>query len=386
MKANEIIAKAIKVVDELNKKGKQLSVLLLSRAGMGKTTTVRLYCETHDYNLVTIIPSQNAADDILGIQVVDHEKGRMKRLTPSWFNSMVDLMKNGKRTLLFIDEISTCDPYIQGPLLDLIFSRSLGEAKLPNNAFIIAAGNYSSDLNNEFRMSAPLVNRFVLVNLRQEDYNISEILNGGLDKLKNREDKLAYMGLEDAGKGNTYDFRKLVQWIRKSKEITYGKTSAEEDESLGLLGFTSVRSISYSLMFAEEYMSIFNDNNWIRIIGDTLGSSNKRETNSKNGIPLCNVIKTYEDRFVKDEESANEDETIASICDRITKCGYNAADIQKISKYLDTHNADEITSEDFTAFTNLSNILSAEDLKDNDDIIDICSKFLNKVSGSNSAT
>ena len=106
MKANKIIAKALRVCDEFDKaqmgkaKRDNLPLLILSSPGFGKTSTVRAYCEVMDYNLFTIIPSQSAADDILGIQSV--QDGKLKRLTPSWFNKMMDMINsNGKRTLLF---------------------------------------------------------------------------------------------------------------------------------------------------------------------------------------------------------------------------------------------------------------------------------------------
>lgn len=377
MKANEIIAKTLRVIDKLDREGQNVSALFMSHAGFGKTSTIRMYCDVMDYNLVTVIPSQNSADDILGIQVVDHEAGRMKRLTPSWFNHMEDMMKNGKRTLLFIDEISTCDPYIQGPLLDLIFSHNLGERHLPDNVFIVAAGNYSIDLNNDFRMSSPLVNRFVIINLQQDDYSIKDILNETFENLSTAEDKKRYLGLDDEGEAPAYDFNKFTQWVRTSKEIIYGKTLAEEDDKYGLLGFTSVRSLAYSLKFTRMYMQTFSDHHWTRIVGDTLGTSNKRESSGNNGIPLRDVIKSKLHEFTVESEDDLNNATISDLCDKIKNSGFREEYFRQISKYLDIHTSEEITNDDYKAYTSLTSFLSPQDFE-NPIIGEVSQKFLDK--------
>ena len=375
MKANRYIAKAIYTVDQIDKEsnGKNIpSLLLLSHAGMGKTSTVRLYCKYMDYNLVTIIPSQSSADDILGLQsVVD---GRLTRLTPSWFNHLEEVMKNGKRTILFIDEISTCDSYIQGPLLDLIFSHSLGERRLDNNCLIIAAGNYAVDLNNDFRMTAPLVNRFLLLNLEKADYSINEILNDTFNDLKTKKDVEKFLGLDILKDFKPmYSFEKFVNWIKTSKELIFGKTSIEDDPDIGLLGFTSVRSLSYCLQYAKKYFSLFDDSDWVRVVGDTLGTSNKRDTKQGNGMPMRNIFDSYKEDFLADNEIKNT-ESISDICKRMQSMGINKSDIEKVSTILDLINPDDVTNEDIASFTNLDSVTTPEDWQD-ENFIKLVEKF-----------
>ena len=325
-----------------------------------------------DYNLVTIIPSQNSSDDILGLQsVVD---GRLTRLTPSWFNHLEEVMKNGKRTILFIDEISTCDSYIQGPLLDLIFSHSLGERRLDNNCLIIAAGNYAVDLNNDFRMSAPLVNRFLLLNLEKADYSINEILNDTFNDLKTKKDVEKFLGLDILKDFKPmYSFEKFVNWIKTSKELIFGKTSIEDDPDIGLLGFTSVRSLSYCLQYAKKYFSLFDDSDWVRVVGDTLGTSNKRDTKQGNGMPMRNIFDSYKEDFLADNEIKNT-ESISDICKRMQSMGINKSDIEKVSTILDLINPDDVTNEDIASFTNLDSVTTPEDWQD-ENFIKLVEKF-----------
>ena len=357
MKANKIIAKALRVCDEFDKaqmgkaKKDNLPLLILSSPGFGKTSTVRAYCEVMDYNLFTIIPSQSAADDILGIQSV--QDGKLKRLTPSWFNKMMDMINsNGKRTLLFIDEISTCDAYIQGPLLDLIFSHNLGEAKLPENVFIVAAGNYSRDLNNEFKMSAPLVNRFMLLNLNVGDFDIKEIVSDKFRSIKSAKEMAKYLDVNsDAKEKLVFDFSKFKDWIGKSREILFGSTSTYDDESIGLLGFTSARSLTYCLNFAEIYMGTYGDSDWVRIVGDTLGMSNKRKE-----IPMRTVIKNNLDNFKKADPVEDLDLSVAEMCKKIMDNGSVATDeeVMKLENLIKNINPKDITSEDVVNMSRLT--------------------------------
>ena len=121
MRSNVLISRFVNTLDSMDQAGKRIPGLLLSHPGFGKTSTIRMFAEYKNYNCVELIPSQYAPDDVVGIQV--YENGSLVRKEPAWFRKVVDKAEE-KRTILFIDEITTCNPYIQGPLLDLIFSRS----------------------------------------------------------------------------------------------------------------------------------------------------------------------------------------------------------------------------------------------------------------------
>lgn len=350
MKANQNIAKFLTVIDNMDKQSMvtnddRIPGLIMSHPGFGKTSTIRKWCFFKDYNLFTIIPSMQAADDILGIQSV--KDGRMVRLTPSWYNKLTNVMSNGKRTVLFIDEISTCDPYIQGPLLDLIFSRNLGEERLPDDVLIVAAGNYAEDLNNAFSLSSPMVNRFMLLNLWNKDFNLVELLTDEFTDLSTKADTEKYFGLKKGGR--TYDFSKFKEWVKTSREITFGKSETSDDPDFGLFGFTSVRSFTFSMKFAEAYMSTFDDNLWMRVIGDTLGKSDKRE-----GKPYRLILEANADIFMK-RNSAVDCTTIAAVCTEISKNMKNNS-----SRILDTDLAKKLVE---VVKSTPANAISSADLK-----------------------
>lgn len=268
MKSNELIAKFMEVLDILDKSNRKYPGIIMSAPGLGKTSTIEMWCNLKGYKLTTLIASQYSQDDILGIQSVVN--GRLERLTPSWYNKMIEGSSPDTRHVLFIDEITTCDEFIQAPLLNLIFSGDLGAGhKLPSNTMIVTAGNYSEDLNGAFSMTAPLVNRFLILNISPSDCDMTETLRGDFSRVLkgSDEDKKDYLNFEGKGK-IAWSIKKLRGFFSK-RPFTVPRIINNSRE--GLLGFTSIRSVTYAMSFAEEYFKLYSDSDWTRIVGDTLG-------------------------------------------------------------------------------------------------------------------
>lgn len=349
MKSNQNIAKFLETIDQISLAGDNVPGLIMSRPGFGKTSTVRLWCSYKDYNLFTLIPSRYSSDDVLGLQSV--ENGVLHRLTPSWYNKLVELAKNGKRTVLFLDEITTCDPYIQGPLLDLVFSKALGEDYfLPENLLIVAAGNYASDLNNMYRLSSPMVNRFQILNLVNDDYNLYEIIDDEFNKIKTKKQIEEFLDLEKPNK-HKYSFDKFKDWIKFSREISFGKPEVIEDEEAGILGYTSTRSFDGALKFACTYMQNFNDELWMRVVGDTLGTSSKRE-----GKFMKDILSSFSEEFIDDNKS---DRSIFEICNDIMSGKNDNSLFLELEDVIKNTNWEDITEADYKSFIDMSKMFSS---------------------------
>ena len=139
--------------------------------------------------------------------------------------------------------------------------------------------------------------------------------------------------------------------IGKSREVLFGSTSTCDDESIGLLGFTSARSLTYCLNFAEIYMDTYGDSDWVRIIGDTLGMSNKRKE-----IPMRTVIKNNLDSFKKADPVEDLDLSVAEMCKKIMDNGSIATDeeVMKLENLIKNINPKDITSEDVVNMSRLT--------------------------------
>ena len=287
MRFNEDIVRFLDILDKLDLSGYRIPGLIMSSPGVGKTSTIEKFCEKRQYEFESLIPSLYGADDILGInsKISDTE---MRRLLPEWFTSLRDKAKKSKRVLLFVDELSTCDSYLQGPLLGLFFSRRLGNTELPSNVFVVAAGNYSDELNGAYDFLAPTVNRFLILNLNEPSmFDMKElIMSSGNFKLDLNEiindTKLEFP---------KYDCNRVAGYILK--HINFGKSEIKNSRDSGLLGFTSVRSMSYCLKFIIKYLQYYNDDLWIKILGDTLGVD-------ENGLPYYQSLTKARVLFLTD--------------------------------------------------------------------------------------
>lgn len=286
MKANKKIARFVDTLDRISQKGYNVPGLIMSSPGYGKTSTIEMYCKVRDYNLTTLIASQYAPDDILGLQAVDD--GQLRRLTPSWFNDLLEQSRNGKRNILFIDEITTCDEFIQAPLMNLIFTRKLtNNVSLPSNTTIIAAGNFSEELNNAFKLSSPIVNRFMILNLRPEDYNFREVYQGTFSHAKDYEE---YLGLTE--NEQIWDPSRIAVFLQNNVTNKERVIKVSNSAKSGLLGFISIRSVDYSLKYIFMYCSHYSGPDWMYVVGDTLGLL--------DGIPITSYLTRNSARFKKE--------------------------------------------------------------------------------------
>jgi hypothetical protein len=65
------------------------------------------------------------------------------------------------KIVLFMDEMNSAAPAVQAAAYQLVLNRRVGTYTLPDNVFIVAAGNREADKGVTYRMPAPLANRFV---------------------------------------------------------------------------------------------------------------------------------------------------------------------------------------------------------------------------------
>lgn len=141
----------------------KVPMFIFSNPGVGKTTTLQKWCEKNDYELLTLIGSQYQPDEVLGFPVHDKEGSVVSRALPNWFYK---IKKSDKKILLFLDELTTSTERVQGALLSLIFDRRIENNVLPESTVIVSAGNYQSNLSYDFNLLGPLVNRFMILDLK----------------------------------------------------------------------------------------------------------------------------------------------------------------------------------------------------------------------------
>lgn len=179
----ELIYQSLKITEET-----KVPMFIFGNPGAGKTTTVNDFRLENGYEL-TELRVQNSPEDIFGFDVNEEGKNCLTKKYPRWMMKILEDDKAGKKHILFIDEITTANMYVQAAMFQLIFNRGIEDIKLPDSCLIVAAGNYKANLSEEFELLSPTLNRFCLVNLENglTDDDITNYINRTLSVGKNNE-------------------------------------------------------------------------------------------------------------------------------------------------------------------------------------------------------
>lgn len=118
--------------------------MLWGRHGIGKSSIVTALGEEIGYRTQTIILSQRDAVDLNGMLYI-HTHPTLGSVTsnhpPDWF---ADALQNGK-LILFLDEYNLSRREVINASAELINDRRLNGRKLPDDVFIVCAGNPPDD-------------------------------------------------------------------------------------------------------------------------------------------------------------------------------------------------------------------------------------------------
>ena len=129
--------------------------------GIGKSALVEKFAESVGLPCVSLLGSQLAPEDIIGIpQIV----GEVSTFRPP------RMIARTEPYCLFLDELNGCSQEVQKAFYSLILEKRIGEYHLPQGSVIIGAGNRSQDGAIVKTMSTALINRMFHVQL-QPDVN-----------------------------------------------------------------------------------------------------------------------------------------------------------------------------------------------------------------------
>ncbi|MEM8958041.1 MAG: MoxR family ATPase [Pseudomonadota bacterium] len=132
------------------------SWMLHGRPGVGKTQLVqqladRIGGRLYDLRLTTIEPQ-----DLRGLPYYDHEARKTTWYRPD------DLPDDPDRpAVLFLDELTSASPYLQPTVYGLLQERRVGQHRLPESVFVVAAGNSVEDGAVAYEMNTALSDRLV---------------------------------------------------------------------------------------------------------------------------------------------------------------------------------------------------------------------------------
>lgn len=136
-----------------------LPVMLWSNPGSGKSSMVEKFANRMNVDLYKFYGSRCEPSDVGGIPYVTQDEKTMKKCIEYAQPKYIKKFQT-PGNILFCDEITTCNPTIQGALLTVVLDCNYGEFQINKGTFRIAAGNYNNIVGTN-KMSLALSNRFV---------------------------------------------------------------------------------------------------------------------------------------------------------------------------------------------------------------------------------
>jgi hypothetical protein len=135
------------------------SLLLLSPPGVGKSESVIQAAAEAGLPCRSLLGTQIAPEDVSGIPRIVGERS-------VFCPPRVLLPENPQPFCLFLDELPACAPDVQKAFYSLLLERRLGEHRLPQGTWVVAAGNRIEDRALVRALSSALVNRVLIVQVR----------------------------------------------------------------------------------------------------------------------------------------------------------------------------------------------------------------------------
>lgn len=131
-------------------------VFIWGAPGIGKSALVRKFADDVGLECVSLLGSQLAPEDIIGIPQINGETSAF--IPPR-------MIARNEPYVLFLDELNACSQEVQKAFYSLIHEKRVGEYHLPEGSVVIGAGNRSQDSAIVKTMSSALINRMFHVQL-----------------------------------------------------------------------------------------------------------------------------------------------------------------------------------------------------------------------------
>lgn len=133
------------------------AILGLGAPGVGKSQLIRQIGKKYDYKVIDIRLAQMSEVEIGGLIYPNAERTKTVWLSP---DILPDEKRDGPRTILLLDEITSCPKRVQVAAYQLILDRRIGQYHLPEGTLVVALGNREDDDGVYIRLAGPLADRF----------------------------------------------------------------------------------------------------------------------------------------------------------------------------------------------------------------------------------
>ncbi|MBO4228919.1 MAG: AAA family ATPase [Clostridia bacterium] len=133
------------------------AILGLGAPGVGKSQIIRQIGKKYGYKVIDIRLAQMSEVEIGGLIYPNESRTKTVWLSPE---ILPDEERDGKNTILLLDEITSCTKRVQVAAYQLILDRRVGQYQLPEGTFVVALGNREDDDGVYIQLAGPLADRF----------------------------------------------------------------------------------------------------------------------------------------------------------------------------------------------------------------------------------
>lgn len=134
-------------------------VFMWGPPGIGKSALVQRFSQAVGLECVSLLGSQLAPEDLLGVPQIDGECSR--------FFPPANIVRH-EPFVLFLDELNAASHEIQKAFYSLILEKRVGEYRCPPGTIVVGAGNRAKDGAIVKPMPSALINRMAHIHLRAD--------------------------------------------------------------------------------------------------------------------------------------------------------------------------------------------------------------------------
>jgi hypothetical protein len=149
------------------------TVILEGVHGIGKSQIVNQFATENDYHIEELFLSHNEIGDLIGIPHIVQSDGLTLTTwsVPIWLQRLRNASKNGKKCILFLDELNRAQTDVRQSAMQLVLERKIHEHELPvtsgSRTLIVAAIN-PADQYQVDELDTALLDRFLHVKIEPD--------------------------------------------------------------------------------------------------------------------------------------------------------------------------------------------------------------------------
>lgn len=314
-------------------KQNDLVPVLYGYPGIGKTETIKRIAGQLDCELVTVITSQKDPTDIAGQPYVvglDDGDPRLTHLLPEWAEQVFKNAQNGRRTIIFFDEIDKAPLANQNATLTILRERMIEGRYFPDGTMLVGAGNPPESGGYEF--SDAMANRLAHLDWQLDRPRTIQGLSTGSWDGEDPD-----QGISDTLRSARIKYRSLLAGFLNSKPDALYKRP--KDDSDAGRAWPSPRTWEGAVKAAAAAEALGASKSTVaRVIDSAVGEGTGREfyTYAVNqDLPDPEAVLQDPDKYVKETRIDKLFTTVAAVSNTVASKP-TPQRVHQALKFLDT--------------------------------------------------